>query len=105
MFQTQKVDCDNMSKDYFPKWSKWIFLVLVAAQCLAYHYNHIFSLRPQSVHTWRQTDGLAFAQNYYEDDRGFFNPAMNHVLGTGGRDAVSEFPLIQYVVAKLWKVF
>lgn len=92
-------------KQYFPKWSLLIYLAIFILQCFAYHYNRILPLRPRSVHHWRQADGLVIAQNYYEEDRGFFNPATNLISYSGSRDAVSEFPIIQYIVAQLWKVF
>jgi len=42
--------------------------------------------------------------NYYQDNRDFFRPAINFIGEHGGR-TISEFPIIYFSVAQLWKIF
>jgi hypothetical protein len=60
--------------------------------------------RPGSIHQWRQTDCLSITKNYYEEGMHFFEPKI-HFQGPKGGKAVSEFPIMNYTVAALWKVF
>ncbi|MEO6904268.1 MAG: hypothetical protein ABI315_14105 [Bacteroidia bacterium] len=63
--------------------------------------------RPQSVHRWRQTDSATIAWNYYQNGMHFFQPEVLFRTGDEGRSGytVSEFPIIYYFVAVLWKLF
>lgn len=56
------------------------------------------------VHAWRQTDGLSIALKYYEEGNGLFEPKMHNVLSNEGK-AAGEFPLLYYIVGKLYHVF
>ncbi len=67
-------------------------------------YNKTLFFRPGSIHQWRQTDCLSIAKNYYEEGMRFFEPKI-HYQGVPGGKAVSEFPILNYTVAALWKVF
>lgn len=67
-------------------------------------YNSVITKRPTIVHQWRQTDCLSIAKNYYEEGMDFFNPKI-HFQGNLNGKAVSEFPILNYTVAALWKVF
>ncbi|MBL7910612.1 MAG: hypothetical protein JNJ41_06135 [Bacteroidia bacterium] len=67
-------------------------------------YNSVINKRPTIVHQWRQTDCLSITKNYYEEGMDFFNPKI-HFQGNLNGKAVSEFPILNYTVAALWKVF
>lgn len=90
---------------YFPKYSIWIFLVLIIALSGIYKYQHILFLPTQSVHQWRQCDCLSLTMNYYQDNNIFFEPAVHHLGRDGTGKTVSDFPIIYYTVAQLWKIF
>lgn len=67
-------------------------------------YSETLFYRPGSVHQWRQADCLSITKNYYEEGMHFWQPKI-HSNKAPKNKAVSEFPLIQYTVALLWKVF
>lgn len=67
-------------------------------------YNSTFFKRPAIIHQWRQTDCLSITKNYYEEGMNFFNPKI-HFQGNLNGNAVSEFPILNYTVAGLWKIF
>ena len=87
---------------------KWniIFLALLGAMAFLYGYQHIFFMRPCSVHQWRQSDCLSITYNYYTEGMHFFSPAVNWcgVDGTG-KSCTSECPLLYYLMACLWQIF
>jgi hypothetical protein len=68
------------------------------------YYNKTVFFRPCSVHQWRQADCLSIAKNYYEEGMHFFQPKI-HYQGPVEGKAVSEFPILNYTVAFLWKIF
>lgn len=61
-------------------------------------------MRPHSYHQWRQCDGAMFALNYYSQSMDFFEPRLSCLAGNDGK-MVSEFPIIYYTAACLYKVF
>lgn len=91
--------------NYFPKYSKWIFIFLFLSISLIYNYQTILFLPPQSIHTWRQCDCLSITKNYFEDNNTFFQPSVHNLGSDGSGKAVSDFPIIHYIVAQLWKIF
>ncbi|MCG8700195.1 MAG: glycosyltransferase family 39 protein, partial [Bacteroidales bacterium] len=64
----------------------------------------IFSYRPYSTHQWRQSDCLSITMNYFKDNRPFFKPAI-HWVGEKDGQTVSEFPIIYFFNAQMWKIF
>ena len=90
---------------YFPQYSKWIFIVLVLVMSFIYHYHNILFLSPQSLHLWRQCDCLSITLNYYQDSNNFFEPAIHNLGHDGTGKTISEFPVIYYLVAQIWKIF
>lgn len=83
-----------------------IFTVVFVILFFAFNLNRTFFEPPQSVHIWRQTNSLSLALNYYQHDLPLFAPEMHNQfcdLGNSGK-AVGEFPIIYYVVAKIWKI-
>ena len=91
--------------NYFPKSSNWIFIVLFLLLSVIYNYHTILFKSPQSVHQWRQTDCLSITMNYYQNNNSFLEPSVHNL----GRDetgkTVSDFPLIYFSIAYLWKIF
>jgi len=82
-----------------------LFIAFLLTFSVLYNYPGILKSRPYSMHQWRQCDCLSITQNYYEEDRSFFEPAI-YWLGDGkdGR-TVSECPLIYFGVSRLWRLF
>jgi hypothetical protein len=72
-----------------------------------YGLNETMFYPPQSVHIWRQTNCLSVAQQYYQNNLPLFQPEMHNQLCDDGMsgNAVGEFPIVYFVVAKLWKLF
>lgn len=91
--------------------SKWfpslIFSLLFAGLCWLYHYNETFVQSPQSVHIWRQTNGLSITQMYYQHHLNFLQPEIQNQMGDGGTSgkSVGEFPIIYFAMAKIWQIF
>lgn len=90
---------------YFKKYSIVVFVALFTIMAFVYNFDDILFLRPQSIHQWRQCDCLSFAMNYYNEDVGFFEPQVHYLATDGTGRTVSDFPLVYFFVAKLWKVF
>ena len=90
---------------YFPKYSPWIFIVLFFSISVIYNYQHILFYPPQSLHQWRQCDCLSITLNYYQNNAPFFEPAVNNLGWDGTGKTVSDFPLVYFIVGKLWKIF
>jgi hypothetical protein len=81
-----------------------IFVILLLVLAYIYDFNHVLFLEPQSVHMWRQSDCLSFALNYSKENRGFFEPAINFVGVSGNGQTISDFPLLYYIVGKIWQI-
>jgi hypothetical protein len=98
----------NNNKIYYnPKIYPWIFLFAFIGICLYYHFIEITALRPSGFHVWRQCDCLSVALNYYQNGMDFFRPSIHNLLADGCTSgySASEFPLIYFFVALLWKIF
>jgi len=91
--------------------SKWfsnlIFSLIFVGLCWFYNFGVTFVQSPQSVHIWRQTNGLSITQMYYQYNLNFFQPEIQNQMGDGGVSGKSagEFPFIYYAVAKIWQGF
>ncbi len=76
-----------------------IFLILLN------NFIDILFAPPYGWHTWRQTDGLSIALNYYNNPQlSFFQPAIHSYNESNHNGGVGEFPIIYYLVAQIWKV-
>lgn len=84
-------------------WNALFLIVLVILSWL-YGYQRELFQRPNSFHVWRQCDGAQIAMNYYEVSMNFFEPRLNVLLGNDGK-MISEFPIIYYTAACLYKIF
>jgi len=90
---------------YFPKYSGWVFAFFLLIFSAIYNYQDILFKPPQSIHMWRQCDCLSVTLNYYQDKNPFFKPSFHNLGNDGTGKTVSDFPLIYYIVAQLWKLF
>ncbi|MBN1821460.1 MAG: glycosyltransferase family 39 protein [Prolixibacteraceae bacterium] len=81
-----------------------IFLLLLLVLSYIYDFQKIIVKEPQSIHLWRQCDCLSFAQNYYKENIGFFEPEVHQIGVHGNGKTVSDFPLIYYLVGKTWRI-
>jgi hypothetical protein len=96
---------DWSSYFYRPKWFWAIGIFVFLLISYFYNYQEILFAQPQSLHLWRQADCLSFATNFYVDQNPFFQPSIHNLAGDGTGKTVSDFPLLYYVVAQLWKWF
>jgi len=67
------------------------------------HFQH-FSKDLMSIHVWRQTQTQSTTINFYEGDMNIFTPQRNDRGDTEGIFRM-EFPLMQWLIACLYKVF
>lgn len=66
-------------------------------------FDHFFDgILP--IHEWRKTDSLSIALNYAKGAP-FLEPQTQLILANGTRNATSEFPIIYFILGKLWQVF
>ena len=80
-----------------------IILFSIALVSLSMHYKY-FSKDLISVHVWRQTQTQSTIINFYEESMNIFNPLKNE-RGNGDGIFRMEFPLMQWLVAILYKIF
>lgn len=81
--------------------------ILVAAICISIllHWK-IFSLDLNGVHIWRQSQNEWYIRNFVRHDHNFLYPkisALNH--GEKGSLFRSEFPLMQWSIAQVQRLF
>jgi hypothetical protein len=80
------------------------FFVLAVLLLFYYDYFTLLTSPPVGTHIWRQTDSLSFAWTYWKNGLDFFHPQLlNRSFGDGY--AVSEFPILQYLIAILYSIF
>jgi len=82
-----------------------IFILFIILSAIIYNFPTIITYGPRSIHQWRQADCLSITSNYYEEGMRFFYPSVNWIGAKGDGKTVSEFPIIYYFVAFLWKLF
>ena len=93
-----------MSRKFSPLQINLIYGVLFLLIAWFYGTFETMDRGPYSRHQWRQVDCLSITQHYYQDDLPFLEPEI-HWRGKGQtRKTISEFPIIYYSVAKIWKV-
>ncbi|HYX05817.1 MAG TPA: glycosyltransferase family 39 protein [Bacteroidales bacterium] len=80
-------------------------LVLIFAGTLSFlmHYRQL-GKELMSIHVWRQTQTQSTINNFYEEDFNILNPARNE-RGAGDGIFRMEFPLMQWLMALLYKIF
>ncbi|MCF8379736.1 MAG: glycosyltransferase family 39 protein [Bacteroidales bacterium] len=92
------------SKYYYPT----LFLALLFATAYIYDYHNILFKPSQSIHQWRQTDGISISRNYFLEGMDFFKPQTHNLTsdnGTTAFSATSETPILNYFIAILYKIF
>lgn len=82
---------------------KNILLGFIVVLSFCMHYRHLHK-ELMSVHVWRQTQTQTTINNFYEEDFNILNPRKNDRGNTDGIFRM-EFPLMQWLVAALYKVF
>ncbi len=82
---------------------KWLLLIGIAMISLLMHFRH-FNKELISWHVWRQTQTQSTINNFYEEDFNILHPKKND-RGSGDGLFQMEFPLMQWLVAGLYKIF
>lgn len=67
-------------------------------------YHRIWNAGPQSIHAWRQSDSYAQALTFYHEDVSLWKPQLLFAGENGDRQAISEFPILYWTTAKIWKI-
>lgn len=88
----------------FSKLRSWHLLIILAVLYGLLGIYQIIPLRPQSIHQWAQCDRASVAWNYYKGYADFFHPHVNNTDNGTGITGL-EFPIVQYFVSLLYRVF
>ena len=83
---------------------KFKALIVLSILFFLYSLNYHFFDGVLPIHEWRKTDSLSLAWNYYKGST-FLLPETNHISSWANRNATAEFPLIYFLVGKLWQIF
>jgi hypothetical protein len=67
-------------------------------------YEQVANKGPFSRHMYRQSDSYAFALNYYHENNKLLEPSVLFELEDKGGKTVSEFPVLYFFSAKIWKL-
>jgi hypothetical protein len=62
-----------------------------------------FTQPPTSIHVWRQSNTMAVARNFYEEDMNILRPRVDNRKSTNGVTGM-QFPSYEWVVALTYKV-
>jgi len=71
---------------------------------LIYNYPYSLKLNPRNHHNFRQYDCLSFALNFYSDRGSILEPRLNNLGEVNNGKAATEFPIVQYLIGKTWKI-
>lgn len=67
-------------------------------------YLRILDYLPWGMHFWRQMDSASMAFLFYQDGLSLLEPKVHNLLAGEGK-AVGEFPLLYYLIGKLYSIF
>jgi hypothetical protein len=81
-----------------------IFLVISVGLFYLMGYGQVANKGPFSRHMYRQSDSYAFALNYYYENNKLLEPSVLFELEDKGGKTASEFPVLYYFSAKIWKL-
>lgn len=81
-----------------------LLLVLVLLSCSVLLYDETIHLFPAFIHSWTQSDRYAIALGFLNNGFDFFHPTTFNLQTVGGITRV-DFPINEYIVALLMKVF
>ena len=56
------------------------------------------------IHEWRKTDSLSLTWNY-ANGATLLSPETNFISNAGNQKAAAEFPIVYFVVGKIWCIF
>ncbi len=87
-----------------PALSSILFTLLLAGIYLIIGFHQTMSLRPQSIHQWAQCDRASVALNFAYDSPNILKPQV-HNTGNGTGITGMEFPIVNYIVGMLYRVF
>lgn len=91
-------------KHSISRYSIFLFVLSFILISWFYNFNKTTFLPPQAAHIWRQVDCLSFTINYMEEGRNFLNPSINYVGLAGDGEMITDFPIIFYTIAQIWKI-
>ncbi len=83
---------------------KIIFIILLIVISFFYNYHKILNKDAYSIHQWRQADCLSLTMSYFEHNASFFKPSIFWIGRNKDTQTISEFPLIYFSVAQIWKL-
>ncbi len=103
MKQNQKVF--SMTYNFSKKTIRLLFLIIPIVSFFM-HYS-IFEKELTGVHVWRQSVTEINIQNFYRHDFNILNPRVNNIDGGNFGHGIDrlEFPLMQWLIAGVHKVF
>lgn len=81
-----------------------LFCVVIIFIFFFFGYNNLLSTGPMSIHAWRQSDSYSFALTYFNENNNLLEPSILFVGEEGQSRTVSEFPILYYITAKIWKI-
>ncbi len=79
--------------------------VLIVVLYAALNPVEYISYRPQGDHAWAQCDRASIALNYFQFNYPFFEPHTHNVAYNPDGIAAGEFPLVPFLVSKLYRYF
>ena len=82
-----------------------LFTAALALLYLPIHPIDYFFSRPHGDHTWAQCDRTSLALNYFQFHYSLFAPHTHNLAYNPTGIAAGEFPLIPFLVSKLYKCF
>ena len=85
------------------KWFAYVFFIGALAISIFQHYR-VFSLDVIGYHSWRQTQTQTVINNFVNVDFNILNPRLDDLHYVNGIYRM-EFPLAQWLVACLYKLF
>lgn len=92
------------------RWIDWcrenaLYLLFGAFVLITILHFQIIDLEIQGKHSWRQTQTMLNVRNFVRYDANILNP--RNASFNGGKDSIArfEFPIMQYFIAMLMKVF
>lgn len=81
-----------------------IFIAALTSIFYLLGFDEIIKLSPGGIHYIRQTDSLSFVFQFYWKNYSLLEPHVFNQTSTDGK-AACEFPLIYFIVAKLYRLF
>lgn len=95
--------------DHSRRWYReafpWLLLTMVSLTGLClYFYDDVLDAFPSHIHAWTQSDRYALALGFLDNGFNLFRPQTYNIFTEGGVTGV-DFPIHEYVVALLMKLF